>query len=85
MEHPITVTLQDLLEQYEQRTYPITLVCAGSKSIGLAANAEEPPEEILTLAIDRRKEQNIVHKSKGFNWVSETTARVAQKTSSVFD
>jgi DMSO/TMAO reductase YedYZ molybdopterin-dependent catalytic subunit len=34
------------MEEYEQLTYPITLVCAGN----------------------RRKEQNIVRKSKGFSW-----------------
>ncbi|KAK3070746.1 hypothetical protein LTR53_009916 [Teratosphaeriaceae sp. CCFEE 6253] len=46
VEHPIKLTLRDLLEQYEQKTYPITLVCAGN----------------------RRKEQNVVRKSKGFSW-----------------
>ncbi|KAK5165365.1 uncharacterized protein LTR77_008894 [Saxophila tyrrhenica] len=46
VEHPIAMTLRDLLDQYEQRTYPITLVCAGN----------------------RRKEQNIVRKTKGFSW-----------------
>jgi nitrate reductase (NAD(P)H) len=34
------------LEEYENVTYPITLVCAGN----------------------RRKEQNMVRKSKGFSW-----------------
>ena len=46
VEHPLKLTLRDLLEQYEQRTYPITLVCAGN----------------------RRKEQNVVRKTKGFSW-----------------
>ncbi|TKA83955.1 Nitrate reductase [NADPH] [Friedmanniomyces simplex] len=46
VEHPIKLTLRDLLEQYEQKTYPITLVCAGN----------------------RRKEQNVVRKTKGFSW-----------------
>nr|POE94658.1 nitrate reductase [nadph] [Quercus suber] len=46
VEHPLKLTLKDLLEQYEQRTYPITLVCAGN----------------------RRKEQNVVRKTKGFSW-----------------
>lgn len=46
VENPITMTLADLLEQYEQHTYPITLVCAGN----------------------RRKEQNVVRKTKGFSW-----------------
>lgn len=38
--------LRDLLDQFEQITVPITLVCAGN----------------------RRKEQNVVRKSKGFSW-----------------
>jgi nitrate reductase (NAD(P)H) len=46
VENPFRLTLRDLLEQYEQRTYPITLVCAGN----------------------RRKEQNVVRKTKGFSW-----------------
>lgn len=46
VENPLTITLRDLMEQYENVTYPITLVCAGN----------------------RRKEQNIVRKSKGFSW-----------------
>ncbi|KAF2213302.1 hypothetical protein CERZMDRAFT_40159 [Cercospora zeae-maydis SCOH1-5] len=46
VENPITLTLSDLIEQYEQQTYPITLVCAGN----------------------RRKEQNVVRKTKGFSW-----------------
>ncbi|KAK5113697.1 hypothetical protein LTR62_003324 [Meristemomyces frigidus] len=46
VEHPIKLTFRGLLEQYEQKTYPITLVCAGN----------------------RRKEQNVVKKTKGFSW-----------------
>ncbi|KAK8118590.1 uncharacterized protein PG998_003216 [Apiospora kogelbergensis] len=46
VEHPIKLTLADLLKDYEQVTYPITLVCAGN----------------------RRKEQNVVRKTKGFSW-----------------
>ena len=46
VEEPLTLTLRDLLEQYEQVTYPVTLVCAGN----------------------RRKEQNVVRKTKGFSW-----------------
>ncbi|GIZ46072.1 hypothetical protein CKM354_000921100 [Cercospora kikuchii] len=46
VDNPITLTLADLIEQYEQQTYPITLVCAGN----------------------RRKEQNVVRKTKGFSW-----------------
>ena len=46
VENPLKLTLRDLLAQYEQRTYPITLVCAGN----------------------RRKEQNVVRKTKGFSW-----------------
>lgn len=46
VENPITVSLQTLLSDFEQSTYPITLVCAGN----------------------RRKEQNVVRKSKGFSW-----------------
>jgi len=38
--------LRQLLEEYENVTYPVTLVCAGN----------------------RRKEQNVVRKSKGFSW-----------------
>lgn len=44
--NPITMTLRDLIADYEQVTYPVTLVCAGN----------------------RRKEQNVVRKSKGFSW-----------------
>jgi nitrate reductase (NAD(P)H) len=44
--NPLKITLRDLLEEYENVTYPITLVCAGN----------------------RRKEQNVVRKSKGFSW-----------------
>ncbi|TPX14960.1 uncharacterized protein E0L32_004790 [Thyridium curvatum] len=46
VEMPVTLTLRDLLRDYEQQTYPITLVCAGN----------------------RRKEQNVVRKTKGFSW-----------------
>lgn len=46
VEQPLKLTLKQLLEQYEQKTYPITLVCAGN----------------------RRKEQNVVRKTKGFSW-----------------
>ena len=46
VEHPIKLTLRDLIRDYEQVTYPITLVCAGN----------------------RRKEQNVVRKTKGFSW-----------------
>ena len=31
VEKPFTLSLQELLEQYEQRTWPITLVCAGNR------------------------------------------------------
>lgn len=44
--NPITMSVRDLIEDYVQQTYPITLVCAGN----------------------RRKEQNMVRKSKGFSW-----------------
>ncbi|KAK0388670.1 hypothetical protein NLU13_4913 [Sarocladium strictum] len=44
--NPITMTVRDLIEDYVQQTYPITLVCAGN----------------------RRKEQNVVRKTKGFSW-----------------
>lgn len=40
------MTFRELLSEFEQVTYPITLVCAGN----------------------RRKEQNVVRKSKGFSW-----------------
>lgn len=46
VENPIAITLKDLLSDYENVTYPITLVCAGN----------------------RRKEQNVVRKTKGFSW-----------------
>ena len=46
VETPLLLTLQQLQEDFEQFTYPITLVCAGN----------------------RRKEQNVVRKSKGFSW-----------------
>ncbi|KAF2472992.1 nitrate reductase [Lindgomyces ingoldianus] len=44
--NPLKITLRELLSEYENVTYPITLVCAGN----------------------RRKEQNVVRKSKGFSW-----------------
>jgi nitrate reductase (NAD(P)H) len=44
--NPLKITLRQLLDEYENVTYPITLVCAGN----------------------RRKEQNMVRKSKGFSW-----------------
>ncbi|KAF4551949.1 Nitrate reductase-like protein [Elsinoe fawcettii] len=46
VEHPTTIKFRDLVTQYPQVTYPITLVCAGN----------------------RRKEQNVVRKTKGFSW-----------------
>lgn len=46
VQNPLKITLRDLLQDYENVTYPITLVCAGN----------------------RRKEQNLVRKSKGFSW-----------------
>nr|OQO29815.1 Nitrate reductase [NADPH] [Rachicladosporium sp. CCFEE 5018] len=46
VENPLTLTLRDLIADYNNVTYPITLVCAGN----------------------RRKEQNVVRKTKGFSW-----------------
>ncbi|KAI0863194.1 nitrate reductase [Xylaria cubensis] len=46
VDNPIRISLAQLLQDYEQLTYPITLVCAGN----------------------RRKEQNVVRKTKGFSW-----------------
>ncbi|KAF7543267.1 hypothetical protein G7Z17_g10884 [Cylindrodendrum hubeiense] len=46
VEKPITMSVRDLISDYEQATYPVTLVCAGN----------------------RRKEQNMVRKTKGFSW-----------------
>ncbi|RMD42453.1 hypothetical protein DV735_g2679, partial [Chaetothyriales sp. CBS 134920] len=46
VENPMTITLSQLIADYEQVTYPITLVCAGN----------------------RRKEQNLVRKTRGFSW-----------------
>ncbi|KAF7529411.1 hypothetical protein G7054_g9893 [Neopestalotiopsis clavispora] len=46
VEHPIKLSLAELISEYEQVTYPVTLVCAGN----------------------RRKEQNVVRKTKGFSW-----------------
>ncbi|KAF4971853.1 hypothetical protein FSARC_1456 [Fusarium sarcochroum] len=44
--NPIKMTVRDLINDYQQLTYPVTFVCAGN----------------------RRKEQNIVRKTKGFSW-----------------
>ncbi|KAK6196839.1 hypothetical protein LQW54_011154 [Pestalotiopsis sp. IQ-011] len=46
VDHPIKLSLAELIREYEQVTYPVTLVCAGN----------------------RRKEQNVVRKTKGFSW-----------------
>ncbi|EMC96478.1 hypothetical protein BAUCODRAFT_70791 [Baudoinia panamericana UAMH 10762] len=46
VEHPLKLSLKELIANYEQKSYPITLVCAGN----------------------RRKEQNVVRKTKGFSW-----------------
>ncbi|KAK3079625.1 hypothetical protein LTS18_004391, partial [Coniosporium uncinatum] len=46
VENPLKLTLKELMAEYEQVTYPVTLVCAGN----------------------RRKEQNVVRKTKGFSW-----------------
>lgn len=46
VEKSITLSVRDLINNFEQSTYPITLVCAGN----------------------RRKEQNMVRKTKGFSW-----------------
>ena len=46
VKNPIKMTLGDLIRDYNQITYPMTMVCAGN----------------------RRKEQNMVRKSKGFSW-----------------
>ncbi|KAG6017325.1 hypothetical protein E4U43_001704 [Claviceps pusilla] len=46
VDHPFSLSVRELIDEYEQFTYPITLVCAGN----------------------RRKEQNVVRKSKGFSW-----------------
>lgn len=46
VENPVTISLKQLMVEYEQITCPITLVCAGN----------------------RRKEQNVVRKTKGFSW-----------------
>ncbi|XDG06712.1 hypothetical protein ABKA04_006327 [Annulohypoxylon sp. FPYF3050] len=46
VDNPIKMSLAQLLRNFEQVTYPVTLVCAGN----------------------RRKEQNIVRKTKGFSW-----------------
>ncbi|GAP86138.1 putative nitrate reductase [Rosellinia necatrix] len=46
VDKPIHMSLAKLIREYEQVTYPVTLVCAGN----------------------RRKEQNMVRKTKGFSW-----------------
>ena len=46
VDNPLTISLKQLMSEYEQITCPITLVCAGN----------------------RRKEQNVVRKTKGFSW-----------------
>ncbi|KAI1124931.1 nitrate reductase [Nemania abortiva] len=46
VDNPMRMSLAQLIQEYEQLTYPITLVCAGN----------------------RRKEQNVVRKTKGFSW-----------------
>jgi nitrate reductase (NAD(P)H) len=46
VEHPMKLNLAELIRDFEQVTYPVTLVCAGN----------------------RRKEQNVVRKTKGFSW-----------------
>lgn len=46
VDKPMKLSLADLIKEYEQVTYPVTLVCAGN----------------------RRKEQNLVRKTKGFSW-----------------
>ena len=46
VEKPFTLSLRQLISEYNQITVPITLVCAGN----------------------RRKEQNVVKKTKGFSW-----------------
>lgn len=48
VQNPIVLSFRQILQQFDQITSPITLVCAGN----------------------RRKEQNIVRKSKGFSWGS---------------
>lgn len=46
VDNPITISLKELMSDFEQITCPVTLVCAGN----------------------RRKEQNVVRKTKGFSW-----------------
>ncbi|KAK7423768.1 hypothetical protein QQZ08_008923 [Neonectria magnoliae] len=46
VDRPVSMSVRDLISNYEQATYPVTLVCAGN----------------------RRKEQNMVRKTKGFSW-----------------
>jgi nitrate reductase (NAD(P)H) len=46
VEKPLTISLNQLINDYDVITRPVTLVCAGN----------------------RRKEQNVVRQTKGFNW-----------------
>lgn len=46
VEKPLTIKFRDLVNDFDQITCPVTLVCAGN----------------------RRKEQNVVRKTKGFSW-----------------
>ena len=48
VEQPFRMSFREFLSEFEQITYPATLVCAGN----------------------RRKEQNVVRKTKGFSWGS---------------
>ena len=46
VDNPFSMTVSQLMSEFDQVTLPITLVCAGN----------------------RRKEQNVVRKTKGFSW-----------------
>jgi nitrate reductase (NAD(P)H) len=46
VQHSLTIHMNDLVEQYSHREFPVTLVCAGN----------------------RRKEQNMMRQTVGFNW-----------------
>ncbi|KAJ8523352.1 hypothetical protein ONZ45_g167 [Pleurotus djamor] len=46
VDRPLRLSLAQLIADFEQVTYPVTIVCAGN----------------------RRKEQNVVRKTKGFSW-----------------
>lgn len=46
VDNPLHISLAQLIRDYDQVTYPVTLVCAGN----------------------RRKEQNMVRKTRGFSW-----------------